>query len=162
MPYWQLFYHIVWATKNRLPLITPELEPTVYDFLRTKAIGLGATVFALNGIADHVHLVASVPPKIAVAQFVGQIKAVTATKFNKSFTKSVPLYWQEQYGVFSFDSKRLPNFAAYVENQKQHHAAKTMIPILERCDDADVQLLHESSNSYGTDYDAWLQDMAER
>lgn len=44
MPYWQLFYHIVWSTKGREPLLTPDIEPFVFDFLRRKAIGLGATV----------------------------------------------------------------------------------------------------------------------
>jgi len=55
VPYWQLFYHIVWTTKNRGPLLTPTIEPLVHEFLRSKAIGLGATVFTLNGTADHVH-----------------------------------------------------------------------------------------------------------
>ena len=81
MPYWQLFYHIVWSTKDRLPLLTPEIELVIYGFLRSKAIGLGATLFALNGVADHVHMVAAVPPKIAVAKFIGQVNAVASTKF---------------------------------------------------------------------------------
>ena len=38
MPYWQLFYHIVWTTKKRLPLLTPDVEPVVYEFLRVKAV----------------------------------------------------------------------------------------------------------------------------
>ncbi|MCP4367700.1 MAG: IS200/IS605 family transposase, partial [Deltaproteobacteria bacterium] len=83
MPYYQLFYHIVWATKNRLPLLTAQIEPTIHNYVRTKAIGLEATVFAINGIEDHVHVVASIPPKIAVSTFIGQIKAVASTKFNK-------------------------------------------------------------------------------
>jgi REP element-mobilizing transposase RayT len=112
MPYWQLFYHLVWATKNRQPLLTPEIEPTVHGFLRTKAIGLEATLFALNGTADHVHMVVAIPPKIAIAKFVGQVKAVAATKFNKSGAVSVS-FWQEEYGVFSFDDKRLLNYVGY-------------------------------------------------
>ena len=107
MPYWQLFYHIVWSTKNRELLLTPDVEPVIYDFLRRKAIGLEAVVFALNGTLDHIHLVAAIPPKIAVAKFIGQIKAVASTKFNKSGRNEV-FFWQEEYGVFSFDSKRLP------------------------------------------------------
>ena len=27
MAFWRLYYHVVWATKNREPLITPEIEP---------------------------------------------------------------------------------------------------------------------------------------
>ncbi len=77
MPYYRLFYHIVWATKNRESLITPEIEPIIYNFLRGKAIGLGGTVFAINGMEEHTHMVASIPPKIAVATFIGQVKGVT-------------------------------------------------------------------------------------
>ena len=87
MPYWQLFYHLVWATKKRESILTPDVEPVIYVFLRTKAIGLGGVVFALNGWLAHVHMVVAVPPKIAIAKFVGQIKGVASTKFNK-FEKS--------------------------------------------------------------------------
>ena len=29
MAYWRLFYHFVWTTKNREPLLTPDIEPSV-------------------------------------------------------------------------------------------------------------------------------------
>jgi putative transposase len=77
MPYWQLYYHVAWATKNREPLLTPKVGPILYGFLRSQAIDLGATVFALNGTQDHVHPVASIPPKIAVAKFVGSMRKAT-------------------------------------------------------------------------------------
>jgi len=132
MPYWQLFYHIVWATKNREPLLIPQVEPVIHGYLHNKAIDLEATVYALNGYLDHVHIVASIPPKIAVSKFVGQIKAVASVKFNQSRPNDTPFYWQEEYGVFSFDRKRLPNFVAYVERQKEHHSQGKIIPVLER------------------------------
>ncbi len=122
MPYWQLFYHIVWTTKNRTPLLTPDVEPVIYGFLRAKAIGLGATLFALNGVADHVHMVAAIPPSIALSKFVGQVKGVASARFNQSGQSVTPFFWQEEYGIFSFDGKRLPNYIAYVECQKEHHA----------------------------------------
>jgi REP element-mobilizing transposase RayT len=92
MPYYQLFYHLVWSTKNREPLLTPQVEPIIHNYLRTKAIGLGATVFALNGIENHIHIVASIPPRIAVAKFVGQIKAVASTRFNNAHRDHPPFY----------------------------------------------------------------------
>jgi putative transposase len=122
VPYCQLFYHLVWSTKNRQPLLVPNVESEIHDFLRAKAMGLGATLFALNGIEDHVHLVGSIPPGIAVAKFVGQVKAVASTKFNKAHPHASPFFWQEEYGAFSFDAKRLPNYIAYVDWQKEHHA----------------------------------------
>ncbi len=159
MPYWQLFYHIVWTTKKREPLLTPDVEPIIYGFLRSKAIGLGATVFALNGVADHVHLVAAIPPKIAVAKFIGQVKAVASTKFNKSGLDTTPFFWQEEYGAFSFDGKRLPNYISYVERQKEHHAQGTTIPILERTEGGPVKLVREPTTIYTLDEDSWRRDL---
>ena len=159
MPYWQLFYHLVWSTKNREPLLTPQVEPIVYGFLRSKAIGLGATLFALNGTVEHVHMVAAIPPAIAVAKFVGQIKGVSAAKFNKGGFSAI-LYWQEEYGAFSFDGKRLPNFVAYVERQKEHHAQNKTIPVLERTADGGVKLAREGAPSYEVGGQAWWDELA--
>jgi len=160
MPYWRLFYHLVWATKNRLPLISPELEPVIYDLLRVKAVGLDATVFAINGIADHVHCVVAIPPALAIAKFVGQIKGVASTRVNTQLAISGRNFaWQESYGAFSFDGKRLPYIVDYVQNQKQHHAGQGLIPVLERTDDSAVQLLREEPSIYLTGMDAWREEM---
>ncbi len=158
MPYWRLFYHLVWATKYRQPIITPDVEPIIYDLLRTKAIGLEATVFAIGGMPDHVHMIVSIPPKIAVAKFVGQIKAVAATKFNKMDIPKA-LYWQNEYGVFSFDAKRLPNFIAYVQRQKEHHTQQTAIPVLERLQGDTQYLLREPNPIYALDDSLWREEL---
>jgi len=160
VPYWQLFYHIVWATKNRALLLTPDVEPVIYGFLRSKAIGLGATVFALNGVADHVHMVVAIPPKIAVAKFIGQVKAVASTKFNKSNFSDTPFFWQEEYGAFSFDRKRLPNYIAYVERQKEHHLQGSTIPVLERTSGGGVELVREGTAIYSLEEDEWRYELA--
>ena len=161
MPYCQLFYHLIWSTKNRLPLLSAQVEPVVHNFLRAKAIGLGATVFALNGTEDHVHVVVSIPPKTAVARFVGQIKAVASTRFNKSVPDGPPFFWQDEYGAFSFDAKRLPNYVAYVSNQKDHHAQNTLIPVLERTTDDFPQLIGEAAGVYAIESVIWRRELEE-
>lgn len=148
MSYWQLFYHIVWTTKNREPLLTLDLEPIVHGLLRSKAIGLGATVFALNGTIDHVHLVAASPPKIAVAKFIGQVKGATSARLNQLDAVALPFAWQDEYGVFSFDSKRLSNYISYVTRQKEHHAQGAILPFLERTGDGAVNLSMKQHSVY--------------
>ena len=160
MPFWQLFYHLVWATKNREPLLTPHVEPIIHDFLRSKAIGLGATVFALGGTLDHVHLVAAIRPKIAVASFVGQIKGVASTRFNKMHPDT-PFFWQTEYGAFSFDGKRLPNYIGYVRDQKTHHAQGTLYAILERTADGAPGLMREPDAMYVVPDRGWQREMEE-
>lgn len=157
MPFWKLFYHIVWSTKVRLPFLTPENEPVIFEHIRHKARTLKAHVFALNGWVDHVHLAVSIPPRLSVAQFVGQVKGVSATLFNKSHPEA-PVVWQDQYGVFSTDEKRLPFIVTYIERQKQHHAGQSLIPILERVEGEPLRLF-ESSSAYLSDEPAWWEEM---
>jgi len=113
MPYWQLYYHIIWATKGRQPLLTGEVEETVHRMLWTKAIGLGARVYAVNGMPDHIHMLVSIPPSVSISEFVGKVKATASTRFNKA-DNDVCLYWQRGYGVFSFDRKSLQSHVHYV------------------------------------------------
>jgi putative transposase len=124
MPYWRTFYHIVWTTKHRAPLITPDMEMVIFPSVTHRAQELGAVVYALNGVADHVHLVAAIPPRLAVAQCVGELKGrssfIVGTKLNVVFA------WQAGYGVHTFGEKHLPWVIAYVEQQKEHHAAQTI------------------------------------
>ena len=159
MPYWQLFYHIVWATKERMPLLTPEVEPTIHGFLRGKASGLGATVFALNGTDEHVHMVVSIPPKLSIAKFIGNVKGVASARYNKSHPDSTPLFWQRGYGVFSFQKGQLRNFVAYVDRQKEHHRDNTVIPLLERTSESVEKVTRESTVVYGVTDSVWRQEL---
>ncbi len=158
MPYWQLLYHLVWSTKNREPLLTSDVEAVVYGHIRSKAIGLGAILFALNGASDHVHMVVAIPPAIAVARFVGQVKGVSAAQTNKSHPSCV-VRWQEEYGAFSFDGKRLPNFVAYVEHQKENHAQDRIIPVLERTTKGAALLMREVSPNYAKSSQSWWDEL---
>ena len=116
-------------------------------------------MFAVNGTADHVHLVAAVPPKLAVADFIGQVKGTTSTRYNQSTPPETPLYWQDEYGVFSFDGKRLPNYVAYVENQKAHHADGQLLRILERTKELAMPFVQESQAPYIEAADPWWREM---
>ena len=137
MAYWRLFYHLIWVTRYRAPLLGPQIAREVYSYLVAKAEGLGGTVYAVGGTENHVHLVAAIPPSVSVARFVGQIKGVSSAKANSSGILDGEFRWQESYGAFSFDAKRLPRYIAYVENQLDHHREGEVISILERAEPAD-------------------------
>src|SRR5947199_1471147 len=93
MPYWQLFYHAVWATRFRERVLGPEVDPFAHDLSRHKAMDLGAVVHSLNGMEDHIHLVISLPPKIAPAFFIGQVKGASSTRLNQSRRLDRPFSW---------------------------------------------------------------------
>ena len=67
MPYCRLYYHFVWGTKYREPTISSDIETILFDFIRSKTIGMGCIVYALNGAEDHIHLVAHIPRTAPIA-----------------------------------------------------------------------------------------------
>ncbi len=138
MPFWRIYYHFVWATSERRPLITPNIEPLVYGYMIGKAHALGCIVHAIGGVADHAHLVASVPPRLAVAEFVRNVKGATAHHVNHSnLALKTAFAWQRGYGVFSYEQNGLDIVVAYVRNQKEHHQQNNVRPDLESTDDFD-------------------------
>jgi len=120
MPYSRLFYHFVWATHQRLPLITPHLRDSLYAAIRAKVKALGGITHALNGMPDHVHLVVTVPPNIALATFIGQVKGMSSHAV--SGVSAQAFAWQHEYGVLSVSEAHLPTVVRYVTEQEQHHA----------------------------------------
>lgn len=82
MPYWRLYYHLIWATKGREPMLQPHLDAQLYPYLAAKAAAAGAIVYAVNGWIDHVHMVLAIPPSIAVADIVQRVKGASSHYLN--------------------------------------------------------------------------------
>jgi putative transposase len=134
MPYWQLYYHFIWGTKNRLQLIDSAQD--LYRAIAAKTQVLGGFVHAVGGVEDHVHLAVSVPPKIASAKFIGDVKGSSSHYVNHVIKPDFEFYWQDEYGVLSFGERNLASVVRYIHNQKQHHADGTLIAAMERMNEA--------------------------
>ncbi|BCX02199.1 MAG: hypothetical protein KatS3mg053_0137 [Candidatus Roseilinea sp.] len=129
MAHWRLFYHFVWSTKLRQPLITEAIEASLYNVIVAKAEEVGALVHAVGGIEDHVHLVASVPPAVSLSEFINRVKGSSSHFVNHAL--DVPFAWQAEYGVLSFGGKQLGFVVRYVKHQREHHRDGTILPALE-------------------------------
>jgi REP element-mobilizing transposase RayT len=81
---------------------------------------------------DHVHLVCSVPPRLAVAEVLDKVKGASAHYINHLPDREHTLYWQAGYGVLTFARKDLARIVKYVENQKRHHEENALWPSLEK------------------------------
>ena len=134
MAFWRLYYHIVWATKEREPLITPALESELYGYLIGKADFLESIVHDINGVEDHIHMVVSIPPKLSIADFVRHLKGSSAYHLNHLPEAPGSFGWQRGYGVVSLGQRQLNHAVAYVRDQKEHHRLGTIIKALERTD----------------------------
>ncbi|NET37335.1 MAG: IS200/IS605 family transposase [Cyanothece sp. SIO1E1] len=126
MTLWRTYYHLVWATRDRTPLITESLELELYRYIEAKTKSLDCLFHAIGGVADHIHLIVSIPPSCSIADFVKRIKGSSSHHINQSFRYQT-FAWQREYGVFSLGGKQMERAIAYVQQQKQHHHNGTLI-----------------------------------
>jgi REP-associated tyrosine transposase len=81
---WHCQYHFVWIPKYRYRISKGLVGAEVNQCIRTFSERLEAEVVELNVRVDHAHLLAMVPPKVAISEFVGTLKGRTAILvFNK-------------------------------------------------------------------------------
>ena len=135
MTYWRLHYHLIWATCEREPSITPEREKVFYGVLYGKGKELGLKIHAAGNIEDHVHIVASIPPKLAIADCVRHLKGASAYAINHMDGSDGQFKWQEGYGALSLGERSLETVMAYAARQKEHHKERSTIDVYERMDE---------------------------
>ena len=130
----RLFVHIVWATWDRLPLLTPEIERLVFRCIKADGEGLGCRVIALDGMPDHVHMLVLMPPTLAVAHMVKKVKGSSSHLANHSKDNVAIFRWQGSYGAFSISTAGVDRVAEYITTQKARHQLGRLFPEMEFAD----------------------------
>ncbi|HYK03318.1 MAG TPA: IS200/IS605 family transposase [Thermoanaerobaculia bacterium] len=120
--YSSILVHIVFSTENRKPQLDPALEERLYPYLGGIVRETGGSLFTVNGVEDHVHLLASLSGKLAIAEVVRRIKGSSSKWIHETFPERAQFAWQRGYGAFTVSQSQVPRVAAYIERQKVHHA----------------------------------------
>jgi REP element-mobilizing transposase RayT len=106
-----------------------------YGVLYKKAEELGLKIHAAGNIDEHVHVVLSIPPKIAVADCVRHLKGASAFAINHMVESDGQFKWQDGYGALSVGERSLKSVMKYAARQKEHHREKRLIEVYERLDE---------------------------
>ncbi len=120
-----IYYHITFATKDRQPFLNGEIKEQVNHFIWNKCKRLGLYLHRIGGIQDHIHMLVYIPPKVAVADAIGQIKGSSSYFVNNELAGDKELYWQQGYGVITVSEDNFQRVHEYIENQEEHHRDNT-------------------------------------
>jgi len=119
--FYKIWLHVVFGTKNRLPLISSSIEKPLYKYLSKQLEKLECQVEVINGMPDHIHILISSNPKLSIADILKQIKGASSHWINKQDLIDEKFAWQTGYGVFSVSESQIQKVKAYIQNQKKHH-----------------------------------------
>ena len=115
--------HLVFSTKDRAPFLHETVRDRMHGYLATLCRDLGATCYRVGGMADHVHVVTTLPRQLSQSAFLEDIKK-KSSKWIKEIDpdRCADFAWQRGYGAFSVSRSNLEEVVRYVENQAVHHA----------------------------------------
>lgn len=97
--YTALHYHIVFSTKNREPWLTAENEERIWKYLGGIARDKGLMALQVGGCCNHVHVLLSMPPTIAVSKAVQLLKGASSHWIHETFKDLSAFAWQDGYGA---------------------------------------------------------------
>src|SRR6266436_9611222 len=119
--YTNLLYHFIFSTKNRESLITDDKQPTLYDYMGGILRSHGGLSLEINGMPDHVHLLAKLRPDEAVSNVLRDLKANASGWMHKVFPSLKNFSWQRGYGAFTVSQSNVAAVRQYIARQKEHH-----------------------------------------
>src|SRR5690606_10390753 len=89
-----LVYHIVFSTKNRRPLIAAERKGRLYEYIGGTVRGLGGILLAINGTADHIHILVKLRPDKALSFVLRDLKSNASGWMHDVFPDARDFEWQ--------------------------------------------------------------------
>lgn len=122
----QLYIHHVSVVKFRQAMITPEIENQIYSYIAHLIKDKNQNLIAINGMPDHIHVLAKLKSDMMPAKFVQHIKGNTARYINQQYLTHTKFEWQRGGGTFSVSPFHVEVVKRYIWKQKEHHKAVTL------------------------------------
>jgi REP element-mobilizing transposase RayT len=125
MPFIKIWVHLVWATKERKPLLKAEIRQAVFKHIRANALSKSIYVDFVNGYEDHVHCLISLNQEQTIAKIVQLLKGESSFWVNKSNLCKEKFEWQDEYFAVSVSESGVDAVRTYIKNQEEDHSRKT-------------------------------------
>lgn len=117
----KVYLHIVFSTKNRQPLISPDIENELHKYIGGILTGVNCPPIKIYGTEDHVHILCLLSRTITMSKLLEEIKKASSKWIKSKDEKFKKFYWQNGYGVFSVSQSNVKEVESYIERQKEHH-----------------------------------------
>ncbi len=121
MSYTRLLYHIVIRTKANEPTLSVDRSDDLYRYIWKMIDNSGGKLYRINGTADHLHILMSLSPTVALADFVREVKAATSRMLKHTTGYERFTAWSEGYAALTYSLKERDVVVEYIKNQREHH-----------------------------------------
>jgi putative transposase len=85
--YLSLLVHFTWSTKARQPWLEADMRNDLYSYIGGIMNNKRAKLISAGGMHDHIHLCASMPSTISIADFVSAVKSNSSRWIHESYAQ---------------------------------------------------------------------------
>jgi putative transposase len=121
----RILLHVVFSTKNRIPMIDPEIESELYAYIGGVCRNHASPLLAAGGTDNHIHLLISQSKNVALSHLVMDVKKDSSKWLKTKIPRLSAFHWQDGYGGFSIGESGVEALTAYITRQKEHHKLRT-------------------------------------
>lgn len=121
MAYVKIWVHVVWATKNRDPVLEKEFRPKLFQHIRENAKSKSIFIDFINGYTEHVHCLIGLNADQSISKAVQLLKGESSFWANRSGLINNSLQWGDEYFATSVSESMREKVRNYIKNQEEHH-----------------------------------------
>ena len=144
----KLYFHCVFSTKARRPLIRGPLADRIGDYLGATARNMDVQIVRCGGFDEHRHFLLMLKPTILLSDTLRVLKTNSSKWIHETFPDQAIFEWQAGYSAFTVSHSLIDKTIEYIENQQEHHRKTTF-----------EEELKKILDWHGITYeDAWLRD----
>lgn len=132
---WVCKYHIVFTPKYRRKIIYNQYREDLIEIFKRLCSYKGVEIIEGHMMPDHVHMLLSIPPKIAISTFVGYLKGKSALQMfdkhaNLKYKFGNRHFWAEGYYVSTVGLNEA-TVKKYIAEQEKHDIALDKLSVKE-------------------------------
>lgn len=123
--YTQIIYHIVFSTKERRGTLDLENHEKLFRYIWGILKNKNCHLYQINGYTDHLHILTSIHPAIALSNLVKDIKLACSQWVQEKNVFPAFSGWQNGYSAFTHSIHEKGYLVQYIKGQKDHHKKLT-------------------------------------
>ncbi|MFL5341437.1 MAG: IS200/IS605 family transposase [Gemmataceae bacterium] len=116
-----LYVHLVYSTKDRAPVLTPDWRPELFAVMGGIVRNKQCVMLEVGGVLDHLHALVSFHRQESIADLVRDLKANSSNWIHQHIPRLSAFAWQAGYAAFSVGFRELRVVRPYVADQESHH-----------------------------------------
>jgi len=130
--YRQILYHLIFRTKDSRKTLVQEHSRELYAYLMGIIKNKSGFLYRINGMEDHLHILSDLHPKLALSDYMRDIKTSSSIWLKQSGKFPEFEGWAEGYAALTYSWKDKDMIVNYIKNQQEHHKKESFEDELRR------------------------------